>query len=519
MSSHYLDQTTAGKPCLGLKMDQIFISYRREMPDEQVADRLCTYLRKRGLDVFIDKDIPLGLDWAEAIEHRLQASNILIALISEQSIRSDMVRSEIQTAYELHQTIIPVRVNFRGKLPQDLRAYLGRRRYVDLCPSDSEESVFSRLYKAITQNYSLPNALKRKDITQLPIVDQVEYVPFPANPQDMLDTGTMKAGSPYYVRRLEDVLAERHLFNAGATIIVRGPRQSGKSSLLARIHAFAKNQGRRSILVNFQTFDEKQLSGLDSILKNIAGRIARTFKTLVQPSDVWDSNQKGEKESFAEFLEFAVLTAQAPPSVLILDEVDRLFSRPFTEEFFTAVKGWGSKQATEEERWRNIHIFIGYANNPDIWKEKSDSVSPGIGYHLRLDDFDYAQVDYLNGRYGAPLKNVQEINDLMALIGGHPFLIRQSLYLLAAEKWSLDRLQREAPKDRGPFEDHLRWHLLNLHRDDSMRLAVLGIANGAGCAEEALFQRLLTAGLITGETRAEARLRCELYQQYFSRHL
>ena len=60
---------------------------------------------------------------------------------------------------------------------------------------------------------------------------------------------------------------------------------------------------------------------------------------------------------------------------------------------------------------------------------------------------------------------------------------------------------------------------LGLDGHDRGLKVVARIARGAGCDDEALFHRLLAAGLVSGETRAEARLRCALYQQYFSRHL
>jgi hypothetical protein len=52
-----------------------------------------------------------------------------------------------------------------------------------------------------------------------------------------------------------------------------------------------------------------------------------------------------------------------------------------------------------------------------------------------------------------------------------------------------------------------------------MWTAMKQIVHEGMCDDEILFQHLVSAGLITGETRTEARLRCELYQEYFSRRL
>lgn len=93
-------------------MSQVFVSYRHVEPDEGLADRLCAYLVGRGLRVFLDKRIEVGLDWAKEIDRQLRASSFLVVLLSEESIRSDMVRQEIETAHELLQqgkmTILPI---------------------------------------------------------------------------------------------------------------------------------------------------------------------------------------------------------------------------------------------------------------------------------------------------------------------------------------------------------------------------------------------------------------------------
>ena len=138
---------------------------------------------------------------------------------------------------------------------------------------------------------------------------------------------------------------------------------------------------------------------------------------------------------------------------------------------------------------------------------------------LRLGDFTRDQVADLNERHGHPLHRPEEITGLMELVGGHPYLVRQALYVLATERWSLARLCNEAGKDTGPFGDHLRRHLWALLQSERLRTVVSRIAKGEGCDDEGLFQRLLASGLVAGENRSKARLRCALYQQYFPPHL
>jgi hypothetical protein len=299
--------------------------------------------------------------------------------------------------------------------------------------------------------------------------------------------------------------------------VVKGPRQSGKSSLLARVHALSKRAERRSVYLDFQTFDESQLASLHTVLLTLAGRIAHSLKTTLQPKAVWDSEFLGEKASFSEFLVRAVLT-EPSPVVLILDEVDRLFDRPYRGDFFAAVRGWHNNRATEEA-WDNLHLVLGHATDPTLWIEDLNQSPFNVGDRLRLGDFNSDQVADLNERHGSPLHSFEEIAGLMELVGGHPYLVRQALYVLATERWPLARLCEEAGKDTGPFGDHLRRHLWALLQSERLRAAVALLARGEGCDDEGLFQRLVASGLAIGETHSTARLRCALYQQYFSRHL
>lgn len=508
-------------------MSQVFISYRHVPPDEELAERLCAYLQERGLSVFLDKQIRVGRDWVEEIDRQLRASGSFVVFLSEDSILSDMVRQEVQTAHELRQegkiSIFPVRLGFEGKLPYDLGSYLNRLQYARWDPGALEMELFALLHAAITDGAALPDSPVNEDTAVISLKDlsaaaEWKGAPLPAaDPRIVMETGTIHLDSPFYVRRKEDEAAERCLAQSWSTIVVKGPRQSGKSSLLARIHALSKKAERRSVYLDFQTFDEPQLASLGTTLQTLAKRIARALKTSVQPSDVWDSDLLGEKGSFTEFLTRAVLDGSSSPVVLILDEVDRLFDRPYRGDFFAAVRGWHNNRATDEA-WENLHLVLGHATDPALWIENLNESPFNVGDRLRLGDFTQDQVADLNGRHGNSLSS-DEIAGLMDLVGGHPYLIRQALYVLATERWSLTRLGEEAAKDNGPFGDHLRRHLWALLQSDRLRAVVTRIARGEGCDDEGLFQRLLATGLVAGEDRSKARLRCALYQQYFSRHL
>ncbi|HZF12436.1 MAG TPA: toll/interleukin-1 receptor domain-containing protein [Thermoanaerobaculia bacterium] len=135
-------------------MSQVFVSYRHVEPDEGLAERLCVYLEERGLQVFLDKRIPTGLLWAREIDSQLRASSFFVVFLSEESVRSDMVRQETETAHQLRlqgrMVILPVRVDFEKALPYDLASYLNPIQYSLWRSGESVEGLCAQIHAAIT---------------------------------------------------------------------------------------------------------------------------------------------------------------------------------------------------------------------------------------------------------------------------------------------------------------------------------------------------------------------------------
>lgn len=328
----------------GDRMGQIFISYRHVEPDESLARALVVALDARRHPVFIDARIEVGTRWVAEIERQIRASAYFVVVLSEHSIRSDMVRQEVALAHELEEDgrmrILPIRAGFDGALPYDLASYLNPIQYAFWRPGSPFDEICGQIVAAVDKAAALPLTTPAGEDSSVLDGESVPDGPAPlpsADPRIVMETGTVRLSSPFYVVRRSDELMERALGrDEGATLVVKGVRQSGKSSLLARAHALSHKLGRRSIYVDFQQLDSRHLESLGSLMRNLAARIARELRTDVKPGDVWDDDL-GDKESFADFIESAVLAAEEEPVLLCLDEVDRLFDRPYRADFFAAV--------------------------------------------------------------------------------------------------------------------------------------------------------------------------------------
>jgi formylglycine-generating enzyme required for sulfatase activity len=88
-------------------MTRIFVSYSRM--DETFARQLAASLAQMGADIWMDiEDIPAGLKWSSAIQQGLDAAEVMIVLISPESMASRNVEDEWQYFLDNSKPVIPV---------------------------------------------------------------------------------------------------------------------------------------------------------------------------------------------------------------------------------------------------------------------------------------------------------------------------------------------------------------------------------------------------------------------------
>ncbi|MGZ8214112.1 MAG: alpha/beta fold hydrolase [Methylosarcina sp.] len=509
---------------------RVFISYRHVKPDEDVALALEAALIQDGCQVFVDRRMLVGTEWAIEIDRQLQAAQIFIVLLSTESIRSDMVRQEIKLAHELKKQnrlrILPVRIDFTGALPYDLGGYLNPLQYV-LWDRQKTGEVIETLRLAIRDAGELPRAGRSEDekdsraqIEALHEITEKRGAPLPqVDPRVLelaMERGAMAADSPFYVQRAADAAIERILQRTGFTATVKAGRQMGKSSLLVRAAAQAKTQGYKVCYIDFQQLDETKLASLQSLLLYMMHRLARDLKTAGKPDD-YCNEYLGPKDSITDFVEYAVLAASQTKILLLLDESDRVFNFAYRNDFFALLRFWTNRRAGFEI-WRRFNLVIAHATDPALWIDDLNQSPFNVGEAVALDGFNAGQFTALAACYHLTLADIER-ERLRTLIGGHPYLSRQALYLFANGQYTASELDRAAARQDGPFGDHLRRFSVILSSREPLRRAIGQILRENSCDDEQSFQRLSAAGLVIGASRRQAHLRCRLYEDYFRANL
>lgn len=301
-------------------------------------------------------------------------------------------------------------------------------------------------------------------------------------------------------------------------VLVKGARQVGKTSLLARGLEAARMLDAKVLLVDFQHFDSAAFEEADKLLLAMAELIAYQIELPSRPHETWD-HRLGSNSNFERFIRREVLARDESYFVLALDEVDRLFNHKYAGEIFALFRSWHNLRALHPGGpWGHLTIAIAYATEAHLFISDLNQSPFNVGTRLTLEDFTREQLAELNGRYSGPLVDDEQIARFQQLVGGHPYLAQRGLYEICKHNLSLGDLEQKADQDDGPFGDHLNRLLISLEQDQDLFQELRGFVLSGSALSNSAFYRLRSAGVLAGEAADEPRLRCNLYARYLKRH-
>ncbi|HEU4752071.1 MAG TPA: AAA-like domain-containing protein, partial [Armatimonadota bacterium] len=190
---------------------------------------------------------------------------------------------------------------------------------------------------------------------------------FPSPRREPLEPvgGAVPLGSPFYVSRSADYEFREAILRGDSIVLVKGARQVGKTSLLARELQQARDAGARVILTDFQLLSEAHLVSADALFQVLGTWIAEQLELDVLPSQVWDGGGPGL--NFRRYMRREVLGRVGTRLVWGLDEVDRLFSCPFASEVFGIFRSWHNERALDPAGpWSRLTLAMGYATEAHL---------------------------------------------------------------------------------------------------------------------------------------------------------
>jgi hypothetical protein len=429
-----------------------------------------------------------------------------------------MVIAEIETAHHHGKAhgnplILPIRLKFSEPLAYPLSAYLNPLQWALWEKDVDTPRLIEELKQAILGGqltaHNPPTAPRMKE----------EYPTAYANIPTNLGSpeGTMPHQSPFYVERETDRDAIHALHEIeGVTITIKGPRQMGKSSLLNRLLSEANAGGMRSAFIDFQLIENSAIENADVFYKQFCSLLSWEFGIEDRTEEIWKLPLGHVQKTTNYFQRHFLKEIKDVQILMAMDEVERMFGSPIRSDFFSMLRSWHNNRARGGD-WARLNIALVTSTEPYQFISDLNQSPFNVGHVVELGDFTLEQVSDLNGRHGNPLTGT-EVKQLFDLLGGHPYLTRRALYLVASRRDTFAQLLENAFEDNGPFGDHLRNYLFQMGGQQNLKAGLVQAIKYQRCSDEHVFFQLRGVGLVKRVDNAVFP-RNHLYETYFDKRL
>ncbi|MEH2266331.1 MAG: AAA-like domain-containing protein [Nostoc sp.] len=402
-----------------------------------------------------------------------------------------------------------------SELWQDLSVALGKR--------VTKKNLHLALNKYLEDKIDDRENQSQQDLEEESSLEMVSSDFFSASKMEF-PSGPLPLGSPLYINRppLEELVCKEILY-PGCLIRIKAPRKTGKSSLLNRMIAYAREQGYQIVYLDFQEADQDVFASLDKFLRWFCVNVSRQLNLLPCLDDFWDT-EMGSKVSCKIYFEAYLLQyIDNSPVVLALNEVHRVFEHPnIAQDFLPMLRFW-HEQAKQEQIWQKLRMVV--VHTTEIYIPLKLNQSPfNVGITITLPPLTLNQVQNLALCYRlhwvADSEGAKRLAPLQAMVGGHPYLVSLALYHLCQEEMTLEVLLKTASTPVGIYSQHLRELLSLLQKEPELMSAMQQvIATDEKVELDAIAAYKLESMGLVKLNGNQAYAMCELYRLYFSQQL
>lgn len=382
------------------------------------------------------------------------------------------------------------------------------------CEMRVDKQTLKYCFKAFDLTLEPADYYKPTTATSAPIDLRVEptavFLPTPPG-------GQMPIDSPLYIQRPK---AEADSYAAitqpGGLIRIKGARQTGKTSLMARLAQQAEAQGYQPVLISFQLADKPVLQNLDQLLQWFCASVGLGMGLAPKIGTYWEP-LFGSKVSCKIYFEQYLLSLSDRPIVLMLDDVDRLFRYvEVADEFFGLLRTW-YEDAKVTDIWKRLRIVI--AQSSEVYIPLNINKSPfNVGLAIPLSPFTPADVQALAAAYGLDWQ-LKDAAALCYLVQGQAYLTHLAIDCIWRTEVTLLQVLHQ-PLGSHVFLPYLQHRLRQVQQHPSLAKALsqLLAAQSLLTAPLTAIYQLQGMGLIVLADDGPA-IACDLFSRYFSTHL
>jgi len=508
---------------------KIFISYRHAEPDSTLAKRFKDAFEANGDEIFIDFKIKYGDKWAQAVDNALRSCEVLLLLVSDESAKSEPVIAEVRIAKLLSKKhkgkpwILPVRIGipFDEPLPYEMNIAVGGLHQAYWDGQSSPTELIQKIITSLSQEELYGTV---PDIFTIPQKTPKEYklgTPVPsADPSFIANLnipgGAVRIDSSFYISRETDDEVLSTIQQERALITIRAARQIGKTSLLIRAAHKGNQLGMKVAFIDFLSISSKCFANANQLWKAVARHVERDLQLPKFVKDYWD-DEDDTHFLLNDFAEVAKIGCSEFPTLICMDEIDRIFCTESADEFSAILRAIHSKAAQKNSLWKNVRWVLAGSTEPAFFIKNLHQSPFNIGLRVELRDFMEFEVFMLAEKYQCKA-NDEALSLIYMLLHGHPYLTQLALYSDVTGKMKLSQTINKAITEESLFREHLHRFHLHLLSDRELGEVMYKIINGHSVSDLKILDCLHGAGLIRPE-RDKFVARCKLYEDYFSKNL
>jgi AAA-like domain len=324
--------------------------------------------------------------------------------------------------------------------------------------------------------------------------------------------GQVPLASGLYVERSTiEQICYQEILQPRAFIRIKAPRKMGKTSLIARILDYGSSQNYHPVRLSLNSAGTQVFEKSDRFLRWFCKNITQQLGLASRLDDYWDEDM-GALINTTIYFQGYLLKEISNPIVLALDGVDQLFEYPeLASDFFVLLRSW-YEETKDISVWQKLRIVIAYS--VEVYISLPTHRSPfNVGLTIELPTFNPEQVQDLAKRHGFQFTN-PELDRLMKLTDGFPYLIRLALYQSFRLKIPLQTLMQDVTIDTRIYQQHLQSQLWNLQQYPKLADAFQEVLMAPLQLEREVAFKLKSLGLVH-IVDSRSTVSCELYRELF----
>ncbi len=408
-----------------------------------------------------------------------------------------------------------------------------RRKFQEICEKLGLED-WRAFAEVPSPNQSVDNTTSEKFLVEKPLEtvsppisgSVIEKFPIPTVGIDRLPLlpleapeGSVPLNSTFYIERIpQETYCKAEIAKPHALIRLKAPRQMGKTSMMMRLLHQAEQQGDRVVYLSLEQVMDEAWHNADRFLHWFCASVAMKTQHKFQHEDYTSlTSMVGSTLGTQEYFESYLLPDLGVPLTIGLDAVDRLFDAPHLYNNFFSLLRSLHEAGKHTEILSRLRLVISHA--AEVYIPLDINQSPfNVGVSVEVNEFARDRVEILAAKHQLNWTST-EIDGLMNIIGGHPFLVRIAMFEVASQKTDLSSLISNAVSNNSVFyQRHLARIETTLRNQPDLLMAMANVIRSEKdpMLSPSLKGKLEGLGLVKFQGELVVP-RCQLYQQYFAK--